>query len=106
MTTTYDIAERARARQFYYTPYRTGNLARSVGVVKTYFTESHYQMFDEVRDAKYGKTLNEERVIQFTTEQNGKRFTRTVVNKHYKWVDRYVEMEAYEIDIENGTQRG
>lgn len=106
MTTTYDIAERARARQFYYTPYRTGNLARSIGVVKTYFTESHYQMFDEVFDAKYGKILNEARVIKYATKLHGKTYTGSYVNKHYQWVNRYVAMEAYEIDSENGTIRG
>ena len=105
MTTT-DIAETARARQFYYTPYRTGNLARSVGIVKTYFTESHYQMFDEVFDAKYGKILNESPTITYKTKLRGKEYTGTYVNKHYHWVEKYVAMESCEIDRELNTKRG
>lgn len=104
--TTYDLASQARMRQFYYTPYRTGNLARSVGLVVNYFSESHYKMFDEVLDAKYGVILNEAPIITYKTMLRGKEYSGSYTNKHYQWVDKYVGIEAYEIDAQLGTVGG
>ena len=101
--TTFEIANRARERQFWYTPYRTGNLARSVGNVTEYFTESHYVMFNDVREAVYGFALNEEPIIYWSRNVRGKTVGGHYVNKHYKWVDKYVGFEALAIDSELGT---
>lgn len=102
MTTT-DIAWRARQRQFWQTPYRTGNLAQSVGEIVTYFNESHYKIFNAIRDAEYGEALNEQPIMKMTITENGRTRTITYRNKHFKWIDRYVGNEAVEIDIDLGT---
>lgn len=101
-----DIALRSHQRQFYYTPYRTGNLAQSIGDVRGIENVREYQMFNDLTRAEYGKILNESPTITRSKRANGVVQSFTYINKHYKWVDKYVDKEADEIDLELGTVRG
>lgn len=101
-----EIGMNARYRQLWYTPYRSGNLARSVGDLSGFGNQVSYVPFNRNTVAIYGKILNEEPVIRYKTTLNGKTYEGSYPNKHYKWFDNYVEKEADMIDLENGTQRG
>lgn len=101
-----EIGRNARYRQFWHTPYRSGNLANSVGDLSGFFNEVSYVAFNSNSVAEYGKILNEAPVIKYKTTLNGKTYEGSYTNKHYRWFDNYVEKEADMIDLENGTQRG
>lgn len=101
-----NIAQTARIRQFYITPYRSGNLAFSVGDLSGTFNEVSYQMFNRNTKAEYGKILNEAQVITYKTKLQGREVIGSYQNKHFGWANRYVENEANQIDVELGTIRG
>lgn len=100
------IAQRARIRQFWHTPYDTGNLAQSIGDLSGITRSRYYIPFNANRRAEYGAILNESPTIRYRVRQGGQTTFITRINKHYQWFDKFVEMEADLIDLENGTVRG
>lgn len=101
-----EIAYIARQRQFYSTPYRTGNLAYSVGDLSGYDDLVEYVAFNANSRAEYGAMLNELKEITYKTKVDGKISTGTYPNTHYMWYDNFVSEEADLIDLENNCIRG
>jgi hypothetical protein len=83
---------------FWYMPYRSGNLARSIGdlgkMPAGIFGEGiGFEMFNKNQAAPYGAILNEAPVIRYsiTNVKTGKTYKGEYVNRHYKWVDNAME---------------
>ena len=98
-----DIAERARYTQFWSTPYRTGNLARSIGEINEQGRETGYRPFNASGEANYGWLLNETPRLRYKTVLNDRVFYGEYQNRHYLWFDKFVDNFSDEIDIELGA---
>jgi len=88
-----NIAINAHQTFFWVTPYKSGNLARSVGDVGSIGGGVGFYMFDRNQSAPYGALLNEKPVIDWkiTNKYTGKVYEGSYVNKHYMWVDNGIE---------------
>lgn len=84
---------------FWYTPYRTGNLAYSIGDIGVQPGGNiGFQIFNKNSRAEYGAVLNEAPVIKYRLKnpRTGAVHTGQYTNKHYMWVDR--AMDAIAVD--------
>jgi len=94
MMTLNEVAMIAREMQFWWTPYRYGTLARSVGDVgEIDLNGVGYIMFNVNNMAPYGAILNEVPVIHYrlVNKYTGKVYEGSYVNKHLHWVDDFCE---------------
>jgi hypothetical protein len=87
------IAISVHQQLFWYTPYRTGNLARSIGDVWNLDNGCGFYIFNKNQRAAYGEILNEAPVIRYriTNNKTKKVYSGSYVNKHYKWIDNAFE---------------
>lgn len=94
-----NIAMIARQHLFWHTPYRTGNLAMSVGDVTSFGTDNAgFIIFNANQRATYGKELNEkETIARYFKQKNGVIKVTKYKNKHYRWIDRWAEAFADEL---------
>ena len=98
----------AHRTNVWYYPYRSGNLAASIGDVGDMYGGVGYRMFNANQRAPYGQLLNEEQEItrKYTNLKTGKSYERTYVNRHYGWIERMTDATADNIDLAFGTRRG
>lgn len=95
------IAYMARQQLFWNTPYRTGNLAMSVGDIGSRGAGSAgFQIFNANQRAPYGEILNEAAVINWRrVTRDGRTVTGSYQNKHYRWIDRAFEDFANQMPV-------
>lgn len=94
-----DMAAFVHYSLFWYTPYRTGNLAYSIGDIGLQPDGNiGFQMFDKNSRAPYGAILNEAAVIKYNLKnpRTGTVYSGQYKNKHYRWADK--AMDAIAID--------
>lgn len=106
MVNLWTLAFEARQKQLYFTPYRTGFLARSVGEIFNLGSECSYKIFSGMYNADYGKILNEAPIIHYKTRLRGQEYSGSYINTHYQWVDKFFGICAFDIDTDLGTIRG
>lgn len=100
----FTIAEAGRYTQFWNTPYRTGNLARSIGDVEAQGDRQvGYRPFNASGEANYGWFLNETPTIRYKTNLNGRIFTGEYKNRHYLWFDNFVDTYANTVALNTGA---
>lgn len=99
MMTLNELAMLAHNHIFYYTPYRTGNLTRSIGDVFGFGNQAGFKIFNATQRAGYGAILNEAPVISYRVRNpyTGAEYTGAYNNIHYKWIDRWAETFANEL---------
>lgn len=79
---------------FFATPYRTGNLAIN-GKGELYNPTENSIAFDLFfKGTEYGNILNDAQIIHYKAVLNGRTYTGSYVNKHYKWLDNFMDKEA------------
>lgn len=95
----------------WYTPYKTGNLARSVGDVGTMSSAigeaAGFQIFNANQSAPYGGILNDFPVINYTVtnSRTGQTYTGSYPNKHYQWIDKGLDSIANDFAAAFGLRR-
>jgi len=100
-----DIAFQVWFNQAPITPYDTGNLLNSRGSLQSTDDRTvEYEVFNKNSRAAYGAILNDSPVIQVRTADGGRTRGRTYVNKHYRWIDNFVESEVERIRLEIGAR--
>ncbi len=98
--TVLNIARKAYDMVFWYTPYRTGNLARN-GISDFKIMSGGYGWTMFGKGAEYGAILNESATISYkiTNPVNGSIQTGKYQNRHYKWLDKFADLYASEIPL-------
>jgi hypothetical protein len=94
------LAQIARDRIFWNTPYRTGNLARNgIADLTTFGANSAGFVLFPNAQTQYGAILNECPTIKYsiTNRHTGRTSSGEYVNKHYKWVDNFADTWANEL---------
>ena len=104
-----ELAMICHYRMFWRTPYRTGNLAASVGDVSGVVdhgvagaTETvGFKPFNANQRASYGKILNEAQTINYRAKNvhTGKIYIGSYVNRHYRWLDNFAAEFANDIPL-------
>ncbi len=99
--TVNEVAMLVHTMMFWYTPYRTGNLARSVGDVFGIGNKAGFQIFNATQRASYGEILNEVPVINYRVQNpyTGVEYTGSYANTHYRWIDNGMEAIANQIPL-------
>lgn len=86
-----EVAVSAHRQMFWYTPYRTGALARGASSVVAIGGGAGFSLLTQ--HTQYGAILNEAAVINYriTNQKTGRVYTGQYNNKHYGWVNRAAE---------------
>lgn len=95
-STLNNLASICHYTMFWYTPYKTGNLARNgISDVQTLYDGNWgyavgFKLFERP-GVWYGKLLNEQPIINYRIQNQvtGRVYSGSYINKHYRWVDNY-----------------
>ena len=106
-----EIAVFAHKALFWYTPYDTGNLARSIGTVGGEINRAYFEPFNSSKHsgnrAGYGAILNEAPQITVRRRclQTGALYNSSYANKHYKWLDKAADGIAAQLTLNFDVRR-
>ncbi len=102
-----NIAQHTRTFHFWLTPYRTGNLAASIGDLGQMGDGVGFIPFNANQRASYGEILNDAQIIRYslTNTKTGKSYIGVYTNKHYQWEDKAAEQIAEQIELSFPVRR-